>query len=135
MPIKLKTKLGKIALSISAVMRNDENLIAKVLAFGLQYLVWHIVPAKAYEKTAPYRRDSAYSDKLAQYLADKMRDVLSPYFENIEIETSEYVAPDSAEGILAKLDKMSDADIARIQAKIAAKQAKPVASANMAQAA
>lgn len=133
MPIELKTKLGKVALSISAIMRKD--MVEKVAAFGLQYLVWHIVPAKAYEKNAEFKRDSAYSDKLAQYLSGKMAHVLGEYFDNIEITTSEYVAPDSAEGILAKLDKMSDADIARIQAKIAAKQAKPVASANMAQAA
>lgn len=120
--ISLETKLGKCALKIQAQMRNDK--MQQIAEFALQFLTWHVIPAEAYKKGSAFKRDSVWSPELGKHVVEAGGKVLSEFFSDVEMVPSEYVAPDSAEGIIAKLDKLDASQLAKIEAKLAAAKAK-----------
>jgi hypothetical protein len=125
--IKLNTKLGNCNLKVSAQLQNDDKAMKLLGEFAMQYLIWHVIPAGAFNKKSDYKRDSEYSDGLSKHLVSEGKSVLGKVFKDISIETSKYDAPDK----IAKLIKqymdigLSEAD-AKVEAmKIAALVAKP----------
>lgn len=121
-PTELKTKLGSCNMVFKGQLRNDR--IQKLADFALMYLIWHIIPQKAFAKDMPFKRDAAFSPELVKHLRVISLSILGDYYSDISLEMSQYVAPDSAEGIIAKIDKLDAAGIAKIEAKLAAAKAK-----------
>ncbi|HET6888608.1 MAG TPA: hypothetical protein VFH87_11885 [Candidatus Udaeobacter sp.] len=125
--IKLNTRLGKCNLEIDAHLRTDEKAQAMLGQHALAFLVWHVIPASAYDKKSAYKRNSDYSDALGSHMRSETMKVLGDVFENIVVKTSKYDAPDP----IAKLIKefvslgLSEADAKAqaeaVQAKIAKK--------------
>jgi len=123
--IKLNTRLGACKLKISAQVQNDK--IETLAELAMQYLIWHAVPAVAYSKDSDFARENEFSDVLAKHVADSAKDVLADCFSDIEIATSEYLKPNTADKIIAGIDKMSDEDFAKLEAKAEARRAKQAA--------
>lgn len=125
--IKLNTRLGNCALDISAQLQNDDKAMQKLGEFALQFLIWHVVPASAYDKKSAFKRDSAYSDALAAHMTANCNSVLADCFKDIAIKTAKYDKPDP----IAKLIKefislgMSEVDAKAMAAQVQAKTAKP----------
>jgi hypothetical protein len=125
--IELNTKLGNCNLNIEARLRNDDAAQKLLGEYAMQYLIWHIVPAGAFNKKSEYKRDAKYSDGLAKHLRAEGIAILGRVFENVSIETSEYKAPDK----IAKLIKQyidlgfseadAKAEAEKVQAKLASK--------------
>lgn len=84
MQISLKTKLGNCKLVISAQLRKlSDEMTAKLVTKALQFIVWHEIPAKAFAKDEPFKRDSAYSEDLEAHLITHGNAILAPFFEEI----------------------------------------------------
>ena len=120
--IKLDTRLGNCNLSIRAQLQNDE--IKAIAEFGLQYLVWHVIPASAYNSKSKFQRDTAFSDALAKHLVGESKDVLGKYFSEISIETSKWEKPDPVAKLAKAMAKELEITEADALAMIAASKAK-----------
>lgn len=124
--IKLETRLGNCALDITAQLQNNEKAMKLLGEYALQFLVWHVVPASAYDKKSAFKRDSAYSDALGAHMQAEGIAILNEVFEGVEIKTSRYEKPDK----IAKLVKefislgMSEADAKAMAESVQAKVAK-----------
>ena len=120
--IKLNTKLGSCNLRIKAQLRNDDKAMQSLGNTAMQYLTWHSLGSAAFNSKSDFKREDAYSDALAKHLVSEAKSILGKVFEGIEIETSEYVKPVkkvlTADEIISGIDKMSDADKAKMIAKL-----------------
>jgi hypothetical protein len=124
--IKLDTKLGNCELKIKAQLQNDDKAMKLLGEYAMQYLIWHVVPAGAFNKKSDYKRDSEFSDALANHLISEGKTVLGKVFSDITIETAKYNAPDKIAKLIkqyidlgfSEADAKSEAE--KVQAKIAA---------------
>lgn len=93
---------------------------------ALAFLVWHVIPASAYDKKSAFKRNSDYSDALGAHMRSETLKGLNEVFENIVVKTSKYDAPDP----IAKLIKefvslgMSESDAKAMAESVQAKVAK-----------
>jgi hypothetical protein len=123
--IKLKTRLGKCNLDIQAHLRNDKT--AMLAEYAMQFLIWHVVGSQAFNSKSDFKRDALFSDELAKHVRSTSLEVLDECFENIQIKTSKYDAPDK----IAKLIKefvglgMSEVDAKAMAEQVQAKVTKP----------
>lgn len=125
MQIALQTKIGNCALDISAELKTDENAQKTIGENAMQYIVWHSVPSAAFDKKSEFKRNSEYSDRLAEHLVATIKTEFAKSFSNVVVKTEKWLKPDSAEKILKDIEKMSDEDFARIvAARKASKAAK-----------
>lgn len=97
--LKLSTKLGNVALSIIAEPKADK--LAEVGSLALQQLVFHKAPSSAYKKGSGLKREDVYSEKLRDGVQAAVVAALSPLFDNIKVDGSQYVA-------VVKVDAVAD---------------------------
>ena len=124
MQIKLNSRLGSIALAISAVLRNDKlDQMAKAAAL---HLVYHSAGSKAFGEKAGHERSESYSDALAAHVAKVAKEVLGALFEGVEIATSPYVKESRIDKLAKQMREigMSEADIEAMVAKAKAAEVK-----------
>lgn len=89
--MQIKTKLGSLALQISAEAKQDKaDAIAALAAASLTYRAGG---SALFGKKSGNSRDAAFSDKLAKDGIAAVEAALKPYFDGVKVEASAYVAP------------------------------------------
>jgi hypothetical protein len=122
--IKLNTKLGNCNLKVSAQLRDDDKAKKLLGEYAMSYLIWHVIPASAFNKKSDYSRDSEFSDGLAKHLKTEGNAVLSEVFAGVSIETSKHVKADPVEKLMKQYDcdrETAEAFLANIKKPTAAK--------------
>ena len=122
--IKLSTKLGNCALKVIAQLRNDDKAMKLLGEYAMSYLIWHVIPASAFNKKSDYSRDSQFSDGLARHLKTESIAVLSEVFDGVLIETSEHVKADPVEKLMKQYEcdrETAEAFLAKVKGKTEAK--------------
>jgi len=87
--VELKTSLGKCKLGIKANLQDGK--LGEAAKLALTYLVFHVIPAKAYAKKESFKRDSAYSPELSAHVKSHALTVLGKIFQDISIEMGEEI--------------------------------------------
>lgn len=106
MAVKLESRLGNVALSIEASLRNGKAEAAAALA--MQQLVFHQAGSKAFGKKGSHPdRAEAFNETLAADVEAACAQALVGLFEGIKITTKSYVpAAKDAEKLIADLEKL-----------------------------
>lgn len=64
---------------------------ARLAELAMQNLVFHKAPASAFKKDSGFKRDDAFSDKLAKQVEASVKGAIESLFDVTSIETSPYV--------------------------------------------
>ena len=129
--IKLETKLGNCKLEISAQLRNDDKAMKLLGENAMQYLIWHVVPAGAFNKKSDYSRNSEFSDGLAQHVRSETLSILGDCFDSIVVKTAKYDAPDKDAKMIKEYLSMgfdqagAEAQLALVKANLAKSKKQP----------
>lgn len=102
--IKLNTKLGNCSLKVSAQLQESDEAKKLLGEYAMAYLIWHVIPAAAFNKKSDFSRDSKFSDELAAHLKNETKAVLNKAFSDVSIETSEHVKADPIEKLMKQYD-------------------------------
>lgn len=132
-PIELATSLGQCAVKISAKAKADKA--TEIAKFALQYLIWHVVPSKAYNKESKFKRNSDYSDALIAHLKAAIETHVGSLFDGITLTFDKVVVADPIEKLIkdyvglgfteADAKALAADALAKLQAKNAKTEAKP----------
>lgn len=132
-PIELATSLGNASIKIEAIAKSDKAM--EIAKFALQYLIWHVVPSKAYNKDSKFKRNADYSDALVEHLKSAINTHVGGLFDNIKLTFDKVVVADPIEKLIkdyvglgfSEVDaKALAADaLAKLKEKTAKTEAKP----------
>lgn len=102
------TKLGSVALHVRA--EAIPSALADIAKLALQNLIFHKAPSIAYKKGSGFKREDSFSPELAEQMKSAVKSALMPYFKDISVEASLYVAPEpKADAVAAERRKAFDA--------------------------
>jgi hypothetical protein len=116
MKISIVSRLGNVALNISAIASQGEAQVVKAFTYAMTFLLFHKVGSKVFGKKGGHSRDEKFSAGLAKDVESAIRDLLSEIFEGISVATSEHIPTDPWDTLRKQMKSLefSDADIERI---------------------
>lgn len=117
MQIKLNSRLGSIALGISATLQ--EAKVGEAAKLAALHLVYHSAGGKAFGEKAGHERSEGFSDALAADVSAAVKSVLGSIFQDVEIATSPYVKESRIDKLAKQMRDigMAEADVQAMIAK------------------